>query len=127
MKPKPKSEKPSRFAAVMGAIGRYTGIQSLAAAAIDSHDALVEAAVKAARQRGVDEATIQKALKLKAKHDQAADVLAVLFPGMVLSPTALRALAGKSTKASTKQPRPAAPKTPRQPARPRANAPRSLR
>lgn len=103
-------KKPSRFAAVMGAIGKYTGLSGLAATVVDTHDALIDAAVKAARQRGVPESTIRKALKLKAQHDKAADVLALLFPGMVVSPTALRALAGKPTEAPTlpqKHPAPA--------------------
>lgn len=123
-KPAPaKNEKPSRFAAVMGAIGKYTGISAIAGAAIETHDALIERAIEIARERGVPEATIQKALKLKARHDKAADVLALLFPGIVVSPTALRALAGKGTNDPHHPTRPAPKPAPRQPTREARTAP----
>lgn len=116
-KPSPaKTDKPSRFAGVLGAIGKYTGVSAIAGAAIESHDALIERAITIAREHGVPEHAIQKALKLKAQHDKAADALAALFPGIVISPTALRALAGKSTKDPNQPLAHPAPK-PRQPPR----------
>lgn len=79
---------------ILGAISEATGVRALAELAVNATDAIVNRAVALARESGVSERKIQKALRARQNAERLQSLIALLIP-VVPNPALLRALAKK--------------------------------
>lgn len=114
-KAKNKAKNKGGLATGMRRLGDVSGVGGIARTALDGEQAVIRGLVAKARELGVDQETIDKALAVKRTHDRLLTVASILFPWLP-NPLLLRLLAGKpidDLKAQKKR-------------SPRAKSPRSL-
>lgn len=101
--------RPTAFRKVIHAIAESTGIGSIARAAVEAEDGLIDRLVEKARKHNVSEARIRAALAAKRKYDRAMSVVALLYP-FLPNPALVRLVAGRKKRTSSSNSTPATPR-----------------